>query len=1016
MRNRVSSFRCSRLAMVLALTVRAGDAAITGQEFNCAKGCFMKLATSLFGRVLTPVAIAVLVMVSPGRTVAQSLTGGGVAGSVVDRAGGGVPNALLTFQRSGGGTRVVTATLRGRFDVAGLAPGEYTVLVEQVGYQPVRLIGVPVTAGSVMPMLVELDRRPPPIEAVEQRVWTGTTTSSQGEFRSGDDIASGSRWPDAAAAFGGMSSITAPLDRGPGTLAAASGLAPRHSRLTVDGIEESMLRHPGYPSETGTAPLFGTGGIGQAGHFAIPRDAELLSSAGSTLGMWSADGSAGTVRPFLDVGSAMGRDSSVLSLRGGATIGGSFRGDSSSWSLSADYRQLAVPGAAPFEQSLDGLLTELGDDGAAKRGLNPVVRRWTGGNAAGRLAWSFSDLTRLSIRVGLASWTEEAPTLGRSIVNGAGVELEASDLSVAAEFVTGGDDWISETRVGMRNGSRDWTGTGSPLIGLVGEGVAWGSPLASTGTFDERAMQLSQSVTVRYDAHRIKVGGSVTARTVTWDWLTHGSGEAWYGSHDGMTAGTGRWISEIATGTTRDIGTTELAAFVQDGWRLSRDVEVIGGVRYSKEKLPLDLLRPNIEWLRVSGGLSNIVPFSDAGSVAPRLELIWSPGGTGSPQLRLGGGMITGGHDIAALAEAARYDGSVAVRRIIGEFDRTDIGSGSTAAALTMFSADMRRPMTSFLAGSWSMAAGNGTTLTIGGSYRHTDYLPTRSDMNRHTTSVATMVDGRPTWGTMVNADGVLAAAVGSNRRFQEFDRALMITPNGYVDHYEGRLSLARAVGSGLRFSADYTFSRTRDNLLNQFSPDPVDRVSPFAADSAGAAWLAGTSDLDVPHRLAVAARWESERGMVMVRGRWQSGLPFTPGFHPGLDINGDGSDANDPVAVSGAAGLSQLLSDAGCSVTSGEAFAARNSCREASVRYLDLHGEYRVAGAVRVGVSLFNVGAGATGVVDRAALKIDPSGSVTTDAQGRVVMPLMINENFGRLLSRRTDPMMLRVGVRVEN
>jgi hypothetical protein len=73
--------------------------------------------------------------------------------------------------------------------------------------------------------------------------------------------------------------------------------------------------------------------------------------------------------------------------------------------------------------------------------------------------------------------------------------------------------------------------------------------------------------------------------------------------------------------------------------------------------------------------------------------------------------------------------------------------------------------------------------------------------------------------------------------------------------------------------------------------------------------------------------------------------------------------------------------------------------------------------GSARLAVTLeaFNVIATATGLVDRAAVLVDPSGIFAVDPAGSVTIPFLANPDFGTLLSRRTDPRMLRVGLRLE-
>src|SRR5690606_35644642 len=99
--------------------------------------------------------------------------------------------------------------------------------------------------------------------------------------------------------------------------------------------------------------------------------------------------------------------------------------------------------------------------------------------------------------------------------------------------------------------------------------------------------------------------------------------------------------------------------------------------------------------------------------------------------------------------------------------------------------------------------------------------------------------------------------------------------------------------------------------------------------------------------------------------------------------------------------------------------FAIRNSCREDAVQALDIEAGVRLptgsARAVMLTISAFNLVSNDVGLVDRAAVMIDPDGAITTDASGRVVLPLVVNDNFGELLVRRNDPRTVRLGLRVE-
>jgi hypothetical protein len=86
----------------------------------------------------------------------------------------------------------------------------------------------------------------------------------------------------------------------------------------------------------------------------------------------------------------------------------------------------------------------------------------------------------------------------------------------------------------------------------------------------------------------------------------------------------------------------------------------------------------------------------------------------------------------------------------------------------------------------------------------------------------------------------------------------------------------------------------------------------------------------------------------------------------------------------------------------------------------LDLHFSIGlpVGGAgprVRLEVDAFNVVATETGVIDRAAVLIDPAGTLVSSGAGNVNIPFIVNPRFGSLLVRRGEPRVVRVGLRME-
>ena len=174
-----------------------------------------------------------------------------------------------------------------------------------------------------------------------------------------------------------------------------------------------------------------------------------------------------------------------------------------------------------------------------------------------------------------------------------------------------------------------------------------------------------------------------------------------------------------------------------------------------------------------------------------------------------------------------------------------------------------------------------------------------------------------------------------------------------------------------------------------------------------------GTSDLDVPHRLAVGFEVHPFGGMsVAGRYRFSSGMPFTPGFRDGVDVNGDGSGRNDPAFIVSGLGNETCLRD-----QVGQ-FAERNSCRGPSLHNMDIRinlNLLRIAGQqFQLMIDGLNILDGEIADPDRAVYLIDPNAPLDTSVPGQTAIPLVVNDNFGEPLIRRSTGRLLRIGLRL--
>jgi hypothetical protein len=655
--------------------------------------------------------------------------------------------------------------------------------------------------------------------------------------------------------------------------------------------------------------------------------------------------------------------------------------------------------------------------------VTPTVRSWRGFNGFGRIDWRLSSTLGIFARVGVAKWEEKDAQLGTSLLSGVGTSLDARDITGALGLTSAWQRSANEFRLGVRLSKREWETTLIPTTFLVHEGAAFGSNDAGPGDFDQRAFDINNTFQVTTSSHRWKFGIGLSFEKWNQDYAYARRGIFRFGDLDGFGNGDGTFFQVVAPGGV-DLSTTNLEAFIQDLWTIRPDFQLQLGLRYETQTLPADKIALNSTWVQTSGLPYETSP-KDRNNVSPRLGFVWDIQDRGEWILRGGGGLYYSRMDLALFSEAALYDGTAVVRRGSGTFVTWPAVPDSTDAPvmgprLAVFDDEYQDPRTSKWDLALSHAFGNRFSLEVTGSYHHTDYLPRRTDLNLLPSSTGQTQEGRPIYGTLVKQGGLLSASPGSNRRFGGFDMVSGIVSSGFSDYYGVTAAVVRRAEQGLSFRAAYTYSRTTDNWALGRSGDPADQLTPFP--EAGDDWLEGRSDLDIPHRLSVFGAWTfaGRSGLeVGIRYRYRSGLPFTPGFRPGVDANGDGSGENDPAFIDNAvAGTPELLADHDCLSSQVGEFADRNSCREDKVHALDLRVglklPFQLMGSdLRVTVDAFNVVSSETGVIDRAVYLVDPAQPLTVT--GTVNLPLVANPGFGSLLARRLEPRIVRLGLKVD-
>ena len=982
---------------------------------------------------------------------AQSLTAGSLRGTVLSPSGEPVAGAQVVLEGEDGGTiRLLETDRDGGFAVSLVAPGTYRLLVEQVGFQPIRRLGVTIRAGQATSIAIEIERRPPPIASVVEV--EGPSTSAgfiAGRLVSGREIREFEARRDVTDAARGATELVTPNDGRQGLAAAGLGRLPSLTRLFVDGLPEALIRHPGLPGDPATAPLFARDGVDQAQVMHMGLDTEWRGVNGSVLAVQTRrGGNQLSFQPWARFSSAaLGgnselnpADSSATSFGIGAVVSGALVPDTVLFLIRGEYQSLRTPTAFPWANdqgqfggtaaSIRDAIVSIGDNihGASLAAeVNPVVRTWKGGDVSGRLDWVLSPNNAVMVRAGFASWKEEHPLLGRDAGNEAGAGLEARDFSGAVTLTSSGASVANELRAGFGGTRREWLAGARPSTLLASEGVRIGGNPSLPGLFDQKSLSLNDALQFGLGTHALKIGAGLDYTSYDQNYRYGSTGVFLFGDLDGFANGEGFYLRGVGGEAGVKFSATEPSVFLEDTWAVMPSLQVLLGVRYQIQSLPASKLSRNGPWFVASGMLTEIPPVDRSG-IGPRGGFVWDVQNRGEWIVRGGGGLFHTGMEPTHFAEAVLGGGGHATIRGQGAVGWPTPAPGTLIAPafrLALFTEDYKAPRTFKAELGVTRAMASGLTFQLAGGYYHTDYLLRRSNLNRLQDPIATTNEGRPVYGGLAKQGGLLQATPGSNRRFESFDIVSAFVPTGYSDHYELTAGLERRVSRALSVLASYTFSRTRDNLVGAAEPDPFDQLSPFPDGLGVNDWTEGRSDFDVPHRLAATLEYRSAGAnpvVVSARGRWRSGLPFTPGFRPGVDANGDGGGNNDPAFLDpGVADLATALAQVSCSQGAGGQFAERNGCREKAVLGLDLGVKVALPLAIGSGRRLalsadaINLLSTGTGVIDRALVLLNPAAPLGAPIGGVYSLPLVANPNFGTIQSRRGEPRLIRIGLGID-
>ena len=975
-----------------------------------------------------------------GSAAAQTIATGVLQGEVRDQSNATMTDVSVMVRASEGGASRVQATSReGTFKFGLLPPGTYSVLVERFGYRPKRIDNVQLRAGRSIRIDVTLQTAPPPVEAVEVTTYqrnSGATRAGVSQYLTTISPLQSPWYRRELTELAALSTMSTP------TLE-IEGLPGWMSAVVVDGVRYSPVQHPELREErnqgvalpmlavqsaelvTNDADLEWSGF--SSGALAVQSKRGASQLAAHAFGSWSGDALSSS--KFFDASAA-----SQNSLMGGFQLSGPIIQDTAHFAIGLEVRRLGTPHASPWEiDNGNNAAVIAAAQNSHGVDLNAYAQPFAVQNTVisgfGRFDWQLAANHGLSVRAGFAQVGEPGGDVDVARSTVPGLAGEGSDIllsaSIASKFR---DTWANELRFGLTRSTRDWltgtaTGSALPSTNIVDSGAHFGLDPRIPANLDRSGFSVLESLEIPMGDHRAKFGFEVDngSYDVT-QWFGQ-SGEFAFGGAAQFAAAQGAFYQVTGPGGSIGFSTLRYGGFAQDSWSATPELTVVAGVRYDVEVFPADDFRLSEEWFEFTGVPIDTVD-KTVGTLSPRIGFVWDVGGQGNWFVRASAGTFASSPDAQFLTEL--ITGPRAVRRGFGALGDWPNASNQQAPQLgemmSMAGPDYRGPLTVRTGVGISRRLGNATMLHVSGSYRSTDFLTRRTDLNLLISPAARDQHGRPIYGALQKS-GELVNVARPNRRFSDFDRVSALTADGWSRYWGITFGLERDFSGSFGYFANYTYSRTTDNWLGIRNGAPDAQLTPFPEDASD--WREGTSDFDLPHRLSAGVEIRPQVSLsprIAALYSFRSGYPFTPGFREGVDVNGDGSSRNDPAFVDDAiTGVSQLASSWDCLSEQRGRFAERNACRQPGVHALNARVALSISASPRLSAQVYldaiNLLESEVGEPDRALYLMNSAGGLVFDqVAGTVTLPLVANPHFGEPIARTGAGRMLRIGLQVNH
>jgi hypothetical protein len=394
---------------------------------------------------------------------------------------------------------------------------------------------------------------------------------------------------------------------------------------------------------------------------------------------------------------------------------------------------------------------------------------------------------------------------------------------------------------------------GLPQISVAGGGLSFGGPATQPSGRGDTTFVLADTVNWLYGPHSLKFGGEY--RQFLNNNFRQGTGSFNFATMAAFIAGTANSFSVTLGNQTSSIAEGAVGFFVQDNYKLRKDLTLELGLRYDWNMTPSErydrfiVFDPNTaSLLRVGTNIDEIYHENNK-NLQPRVGFAWMPFRNGKTVLRGAYGMyvdqpmtsiVTGTSGNPPLGIPLTFTGTIRLDNAINI-------AGPAGLAPQSIDHDFDNAYMQ----SWNLNAQHelsNVVLAIGYIGSKGTHLITRRNINQP-------VNGVRPFPTLSSSSLILPGTALGN--------ITQVESSGNSSYNALWVTATRRLTRNLQFNASYTWSKSLD--YNSFSTGGI-----VAQDSYDVTGSRGLSDFDARHRFVISALYELPfRGNRLVEG-WQ--------------------------------------------------------------------------------------------------------------------------------------------------